>query len=354
MSFLAALARDVRMVTSDLMGKRREPFARRSALGRHHHVIANVSARPATIRAITRETRDAVTIELDASFPFRAGQFLTLIVTIDGVEHRRAYSISTAPHDGRVAVTVKRVGLVSAYLNDRARVGDRIQILGPSGSFGDVGPDADRSAAAGCKDYVLIGGGSGITPLFSIARAALQRDNTRVHLIYGNRSREDAIFFDALEAMRSERFTIEHVFGDRLDCELPNLDAHYFICGPEPMRAAVRERLEAMGVRNVHEEKFTSPTQRKSRVSLTPQRVSINGRAITAAPGQTILEAGLAAGIDMPFSCTMGGCGACRVKKLDGDIEMEEPSCLTARERDDGYVLACVARANGPATIEVP
>jgi ferredoxin-NADP reductase len=339
MTFLQTLARDVRFV----LGTRPPPFAPRSALGRHHHVIANVAARTVGVRAITRETADAVTIELDASFDFRAGQFLTLIVNVEGTEHRRAYSICTAPHEGRVAVTVKRVGLVSGYLNDRLKVGDKLQILGPSGSFGDAQTD----------DYVLIGGGSGITPLLSIARDALRR-KARVHLIYGNRSPKDAIFYDALEALKSEGLVVEHVFGERLDCELPKRDAHYFICGPEPMRVAVREKLEAMGVTDIHEERFTSPTQRKSRVSLTSQRVSINGREVTAAPGQTILEAGLAAGINMPFSCTMGGCGVCRVKHIDGDVEMEEPSCLTAKERQEGYVLACVARANGPSQVQVP
>lgn len=342
MSLLSTLARDVRTVTGDLLGRRAQPFARRAALGRHQHVIASFAPRPATIRSITRETRDAVTLELDASFEFRAGQFLTLIVAIDGAEHRRAYSISTAPSDKRIAITVKRVGLVSTYLNARARVGDRVQILGPSGSFGD---HADGDA------LVLIGGGSGVTPLYSIARA---RPDARITMVLGNRTRDDAIFHDALGAL--PHVSVRHVFGERFDCaSLPRSDAHYFVCGPTPMMNAVREALLAMGVdrARIHEERFTSPTQRTSRVSLTPSNVTINGRVVTANPGQTLLEAGLAAGVSMPFSCTMGGCGACRVKRVDGDIEMEEPSCLTDRERDEGYVLACVARAHGPSVIEV-
>lgn len=351
MSFLTVLSRDLSTVTNDLLGRRSPPFARRAALGRHHHVIASahelLAPRTVTIAKITRETRDAVTLELDATVDFRAGQFLTVMVEIDGVEHRRAYSLCTAPHEGRVAVTVKKLGLVSSYLNERARVGDRLRILGPSGSFGD--------AATG-DEVVLIGGGSGVTPLMSIARSVLHRNpRARISLILGNRTREDVIFYDALGALESERFSVEHVFGDRFVAELPVSDGHYFLCGPAPMMAATREQLLGLGVprTRIHEETFSSPTQKKTRLPTASQRITIGAREATATPGQTLLEAGLSAGISMPFSCTMGGCGACRVKLLAGDVEMEEPTCLTAAEREEGYVLACVARAHSPVAIEV-
>lgn len=84
-------------------------------------------------------------------------------------------------------------------------------------------------------------------------------------------------------------------------------------------------------------------------------RVHIRGRTsqIAVQPGETILEAALDAGLPMPFSCAAGGCGTCKVKLRAGDVVMEEPSCLTAAEREDGYVLACVSRPAGPVTIEV-
>lgn len=352
MSLLTTLSRDLRTVTNDLFGRRPAPFSRRTALGRHHHVLQSLrtnqellAPRTVTVRKLTRETRDAVTLELDASFDFRAGQFLTLMIEIDGVEHRRAYSICTAPHDGRVAVTVKRIGLVSSYLNERVREGDRLRILGPSGSFGETLSD----------EIVLIGGGSGVTPLLSIARAALQKPHARVSLILGNRTREDAIFHDQLEALADDRFTVRHVFGERLETDFPVIDGEYFLCGPAPMRVAAREKLLSLGIApaRIHEEKFSSPAQKKTRLPTAPQPVAINGRTVHASPGQTLLEAGLSAGIAMPFSCTMGGCGACKVKLVNGDVEMEEPTCLTAEEREGGYVLACVARAHSAVAIEV-
>lgn len=368
---LDVLRRDLRMVANDLVGRRGPTFAVRAPLARHAHIIASgnqlLSPRPTKIVSITRETTDAVTIELDEAASFHPGQFLTLLVTIDGVEHRRAYSISTAPHDGRVAVTVKRMGLVSSYLVERARPGDRLQVLGPSGSFG-LKPDAARK-----RTVVLIGGGSGITPLFSIARAVLFHEpESRVALLFGNRSLEDAIFRDALP--NDARFTVRHVLETppsewsggvgRLDAatcarELSALeveDAEFYLCGPEPMMNAAREALLSRGVdpAHIHEEKFTSPTQRKSRLPMAPQPIRVGQKTAIASPGQTILEAGLAAKIALPYSCTMGGCGACLVKVVEGDVEMEEPSCLTREEREGGYVLACVARAQSPVTIEVP
>ncbi len=353
MTFLMALRRDVRTVANDLFGQRPQPFAIRTALSRHHHVIlgsAGFAPRPTTVRKLTRETRDAVTLELDAELDFHAGQFLTLIVNIDGTEHRRAYSISTAPHDGRVAVTVKRMGLVSSYLCERAREGERLQLLGPSGSFG-VTP-GERA-----RHVVLIGGGSGITPLFSIARTILHSEpQSRVTLFFGNRTEADIIFRDALAAIDDPRFTVKHLLGERL--ELPELpaDGEFYVCGPEPMMAATRQALLAAGIdaAQIHEEKFTSPTQRKSRLPVAPQPIRVGDKTVTAQPGQTILEAALAANVSLPFSCTMGGCGACKVRVVDGEVDMDEPSCLTAAERAEGYVLSCVGRAESPVTIEVP
>ena len=70
-------------------------------------------------------------------------------------------------------------------------------------------------------------------------------------------------------------------------------------------------------------------------------------------PGQTLLEAGLEGGIGLPFSCAMGGCGTCKVKLREGEVEMDEPNCLSAAEREAGYVLTCVGHATGPCVIEV-
>lgn len=397
---LEALRRDLATVANDLFGRRPPPFTVRVALGRHSRTIPSASellgTRSVRIARIVRETPDAVSLELafEGETPsFHPGQFMTLVVTLDGAIFRRAYSIHTAPHDGRIAVCVKRVkdGKVSRHLVDDAREGDVLQVLGPSGSFGLV-PSAPRPSRV-----VLIAGGSGITPLASIARSLLgdrladgQADPSRITLLFGNRTLEDVIFRDALEqlaAAHPERFELRHVlevppedwtagFG-RLDVdtcarELARIDgldtAEVFVCGPEGLMDSARAALAARGIdaTRVHEEKFSSPGQRPgqrpgqqvSRSSITPQPITVRKGGkdlpIIANPEQTLLEAGLAAKVDMPFSCAMGGCAACKVKLLSGEVASDEPNCLTAQERADGWVLACVSRACEPVTIEVP
>jgi ferredoxin-NADP reductase len=211
-----------------------------------------------------------------------------------------------------------------------------------------------------------MGGGSGITPLFSIARAVLHVETrSRITLLYGNRAPVDVIFRDAIDELaRDDRFSVQHLLGEKMDCarELASIDlddADVYICGPEPLRVAAREAVLARGVEpsRIHEEKFTSPTQRTVTLPIAPQSINIlvNGttRTVTATPGQTLLDAGLSGGAPMPYSCTMGGCGKCKVRLVAGDVASEEPNCLTAEERESGCVLACVARATSTATIEL-
>lgn len=396
---LETFRRDVRTVANDLLGERTPPFERRVPLGRHHHVIPRAAEllAPRTVRIarVVRETNDAVTLHLEdasgARIAFTPGEFLTLLVEVSGERLRRAYSINSALDDAGpgVAVTIKRVqgGRVSNHLNDHAREGDVLQVLGPSGSF-TVAPDPERR-----RRLVLIGGGSGITPLASIAKSVLAREpRSHVTLLYGNRAEPDVIFRDALDALAEahpERFVLRHVLEapregwtggrgrlDRATCEAelsallardvpeglepPDELVEVFVCGPEPMMAAAREAATALGVPKdrLREERFSSPAQRAEAPRPTaPQPITLRlpsgVRAVVETPEQTILEAGLAAGVPMPFSCAMGGCGRCKLKLVDGEVASEEPSCLTEAERAEGFVLACVSRATRPTTLEV-
>jgi ferredoxin-NADP reductase len=330
---------------------------------------------------VIHETPDAVTLVLarpdGRDLEFVAGQFLTVEVEVDGEPLRRAYSLSSAPSDRRLSITVKRVagGRVSNHLNDHARAGTILKVRGPSGSF--AAPDDARA-------LVLLAGGSGITPLLSIAREALARDPwTRVTLIYGNRGIDDVIFADALARMaeRDERFTIDSVLSDppeswhgargildrpMVEARLDALDvdteaASFLLCGPEPMRQACRAALRGRGVppQRIREEIFVRPELRDEGAPMPTKKLTVRVHAggetrdVVVAPGRTLLEAGLSAGAALPFSCTMGGCAACKVKLTAGEVRMEEPNCLTPAEREAGYVLTCVTRPLGPCTVEV-
>jgi ferredoxin-NADP reductase len=221
----------------------------------------------------------------------------------------------------------------------------------------------------------------------SIARAVLAAEaRSRVTLVYGNRREADVIFRDALDALAREhagRFTLDHVLEDppdgwaggsgkldrptfesRLDALGTNRPAgiEWYVCGPDPMRAAVREALLERGVdrANLREEVFVRPELHGGEAALPAidqtLHVRKNGleRTMIVRPGQTLLEAGLAAGMPMPFSCAMGGCAECRCKLVEGSVVMEEPNCLTTEEREQGFVLACVSRPRTTVKLEVP
>jgi len=393
---LRALRRDVAMVAGALVGKTPPPVVR-TTLRRAAPAAAPRADAPRAmrVRQVVRETADAVSLVLEdvAGRPvsFAAGQFFTLCARLPGGQvARRAYSASSAPLDGPgVRVTVKRVegGVVSTALVNAARAGDVIDVLGPSGSF-------TVPAAAGARRVVLVGGGSGITPLLSIARTLLATEPaTHVTLVYGNRSRDDVIFHDVLAELAAEhagrlvvRNVLErpppgwtggaglldgHALGRELDWPeaatsdtmhrradgAPGADALYFLCGPAPMMAAARAWLEARGVpaASIREERFVSAHATAAPSGPQTVRVRLAGatREVLVPAGRTVLESALDARVDMPFSCTVGGCGACRVRLVEGDLAMDEPSCLSPEERARGYVLACVARPRSACTLEV-
>jgi ferredoxin-NADP reductase len=304
---------------------------------------------------------------------YQAGQHLTLLVDLDGTTHRRCYSFSTSPGASqRPAITVKRTpdGTVSRHLHDHVRPGDRLVAADPSGQFTlATDPQATRTV-------VFIAGGVGITPLVSLAETLLRQEpQSRAVLLCGNRSEEEIIFrgrLAELEASFAPRLVVCHALdsrpenwtglvgpldGPRTLTALGATDADaYFVCGPEPMMQSVCTALEGAGVGRdrIHSERFVYASTATTRIPdhATEITFAASGKRVTAKPGQTILQAGLEAGVALPYSCTMGGCGACKVKKRDGDVVMSEPNCLTEREREEGYLLACCCYADTPLTIE--
>ena len=158
-----------------------------------------------TIREVVNIAEEAVNLVFEkpeGDFSYKPGQFLTLIKEIEGKKVRRAYSLCTTPFiDEYPAVTVKRVpgGIMSNYLNDHAKAGDVIEIMEPMGMF-TTGYDASAS-----RHVVFLGGGSGITPLYSILRSVLLKEpSSKVSLVYGNRSKDYIVFREALEQLKSE------------------------------------------------------------------------------------------------------------------------------------------------------
>lgn len=333
------------------------------------------------VKEVIKETKDAATIVLEdvsgAPIVFEAGQFFTVLRKIDGKEVRRAYSAcSSAAESGEVRITVKQVegGLVSPRLVNELGAGEVLEVAGPSGNF---------TLPKGRKHAVLLGGGSGITPLMSLVRTHLAADaELKLDLVFGNRGEADIIFKDALEELKSTyegRFSVRHVLEEagpaasrvgRLDrdtvlLELDALNAFrasntmFFLCGPVGMMDEAKAALESRGVSasRIKEERFVSPSDAAQGGSDSPEdvEVSIQGDlfTVTVQPGMTILEAAQEQGVEIPFSCTVGGCASCRVKLMAGKVALGEPNCLDPDERKEGYILACVSRPLGPCRVEV-
>ena len=370
MARLATLARDLTMLARGLTGRTPPPLVARAPRPPREDrpvTVAPTLTRAVVIDAITRETADAVSLTLrdptGAPLPFTPGQFFTIEATIDGERVRRAYSASSDARDReRVTITVKRVagGRMSTFLTERAAPGLTLAVLGPSGDFA-------LAPAAAPRHVVAIAGGSGITPVLAILRAALASEPaTRFTLHYANRTRAAIIFADALaalEAAHGDRLRVVHHLDDEhgvptaatLAAHLAAVD-DVLLCGPTPLMALARDAATTVGLdaARVREERFFAPT--RPTLPTTAQPVTIRrGAAIThviVRPGDTVLEAGLAAGVPLAMSCAMGGCGACAVRLVDGAVAMDEPNCLTAAERARGTILACVARPTAPCTVE--
>jgi ring-1,2-phenylacetyl-CoA epoxidase subunit PaaE len=377
----ALAAGDARMLLGRLRGQHPAPFHPRTASGMPATTIA---FRRVEVVEVTRETEDAVRIVLeDASgrpFEHAPGQFLTLLVPIEGELARRAYSIAWASDDARrVAIGVKRVagGRVSTHLAERLRAGDRLDALGPSGAFVHAGDDGPVT--------VLVGGGSGITPLLRLAAARLaERGDARVALVLGNRSWSSVMFraaIDGLVEQHGDRLVVTHVLDDAgasepgrralagplrrevlhaalVDAPFSLAEATWFVCGPTGMMDEARAFLAERRVpaARVREERFV--TVERAPATTSAQRVTFRlpggaTRDVVARPGATLLEAGLEAGVALPYSCAMGGCGACRVR-ASGPTSTAETSCLADHERAAGDVLACCTTPAGHVTVTVP
>jgi len=326
------------------------------------------------VKEIVEETHDTKTIHfkqpLFKKVKYQPGQFVTLVLDIDGQQITRSYSMSSTPDlDSTVAVTVKRVegGLVSNYLNERIKVGDAMQVIPPNGRF-TLTPDKKQQ-----RHIVLIGAGSGITPLMSILKAVLFFEpESTVSLIYGNRNERSVIFKQKITELKEkfgERLNVVYVYSqpeepwhghkgriDEVMCmNILNLlpkdspKTEYFLCGPDGMMDCAKAALKKLkvGSDRVHSESFVAPQNEgmaEEDLQTRTVKIHLDGEEheLVVNPDQSILEAGLDEGLDMPFSCQSGLCTACMGRKVSGEVKMMDSDTLSADEIAKGYVLTCV------------
>ncbi|MFD4638137.1 2Fe-2S iron-sulfur cluster-binding protein [Lentzea sp. NPDC058436] len=309
--------------------------------------------REVRVAEVRHETPSAVTLVLEDGrpFDFRPGQFFTLVTDVDGFRVRRPYSASSAP-GAALEVTVKSVdgGLFSHHLRS-LRADDRLFVRGPSGSF---------HVKTGC-DVVLIAAGSGITPMMSMIRTLLaEPQGDRIALLYSNRTEEETIFgaeLAALAGKHPDRFTVTHVLTSRDGrLDVPGVrrwttglalsdGSRFYLCGPEALTDTVRQALDQLDIapERVQVESYAGTTTAEG--SATPQRMLVEGVGTAVVePGQTLLDAGLAAGLPLPYSCTVGSCRECVVKLLAGEVSSQQ----------DGEVLTCTSAPLTDVTLQLP
>jgi ring-1,2-phenylacetyl-CoA epoxidase subunit PaaE len=335
------------------------------------------------VNDVRRESADAVSLtfaipsELTDDYSFVPGQYLTLRTTMDGEEVRRSYSICSGPDDGELRIAVKKVdgGAFSSWAADELKAGDELDVMTPTGRFGIAhAPDQARI-------YVGFAAGSGITPILSIAKGALAREpQSRFFLFYGNRSTSRVLFREALEDLKDrfmQRLSIFHVIsGEQQDIPILHgrLDGgkvrvllrslvpassvdHVFVCGPTGMSEDIEATCRDIGIGEdrIRVERFVSglggkPRPKAAVVPSAPAKAMaslvIDGkrREVPVVEGESILDAALRAGMDLPFACKGGMCSTCRAKLVEGEARMDVNYSLEPWELKAGFILTCQAR----------
>ena len=304
------------------------------------------------IKEIKRETKNTVSIvfnipqELKSAYQFIAGQYVTLKLTLDGKELRRAYSICSSPKSDEMRIAVKEVknGTFSKFANTKLAVGDLLEVSIPEGKF-------------------------------TIAKSVLEEEpNSTFVLIYGNKDESETIFHEELKALQLKnlgRFFVHFVYSQanitgelsgRIDKNVVNTVlktkhsdktfSKFYLCGPEAMIQLVTATLKENNVaeKDIKFELFGTSSASEKKVDAVNDghtNISINVDAdevtFEMSQKQTILEAAIKQGIDVPYSCQGGICSSCICRVTEGSATMKKNQILTDNEVAEGLVLACQA-----------
>lgn len=337
-----------------------------------------------TINTITKETTKAISLSFDIpqalkdTFIFTAGQYVTLKTTINNKEVRRDYSLCASPKSGTIKVAIKEVkdGTFSSYANANLKTGDTIEVAAPKGRF-TFTPSNET------KNIVAFAAGSGITPVLSIIKCALEEETlSKVVLVYGNKTQEDAMFLSELKALEekyNERFYIQYLYSQkdesnsifgRIEKSTVNyvLNEHvktsfdaFYICGPESMIYTVKDTLiennineDAINYELFKASKTTDTTETKETTSgETKITVIVDDETTTfdMSQKQTLLEAALDKDLDAPYSCQGGICSSCLARVTEGEATMRQNNILTDSEIAEGLVLTCQAHPTTPTIV---
>ncbi len=334
---------------------------------------------------IRHETPDTKTICFKQpglkKIKYLPGQYLTLIFRINGRKYSRPYSFSSAPGvDDYLEVTIKRVpgGIVSNHINDFVQIGDAVETMQPLGDFIFDADGIDTS-----KHIILWGAGSGITPLFSIAKFILRKNTGhQVSLVYGNRNGESIIFKDAIHALENafpdrlktwhfhSQLKISpatHIIEGRINpAKVLSVMAHeellqtiHYICGPTGLKESVKSALRTLNVSDnqVFSEDFEIVKNPADFEDISTQMVKIRKDGmvtdVEVTRTKSILESGLDAGLDLDYSCQTGSCLLCKAKLASGELKVIGLTKIPEKLMPGEYLMCCSYPATAHVEIHV-
>ncbi len=325
------------------------------------------------LHEVVQETRGTITIRFNTGakpFQYLAGQFVNVTLIIDGEAITRSYSLSSSPNEQHPSITVKRVpeGVMSNYLLDHAHDILEWEIEGPYGNFILNEPIEQN------KSFFFMGGGSGITPLFSIMKTLKEKAYAPFHLIYANRNEHDVIFKDAIGKLVEEgKAKVFHALTGDISSDAYGEELYkgrlnklivkklikqrfeepgnvlYYICGPEKLMEVYKEALISLAVpeEQIFMENFSLEDKSTNEALLPHESHEIlmhvyeSTSLIDVKAGQSILEAALENGLSVNYSCKNGTCGSCWGRYSEGELTMIKNHALTKEEVESNYILLC-------------
>lgn len=334
-----------------------------------------------TIKEVKRETTTAVSVvfnvpeEFKPNYAFVAGQYLTVKLSLDGKEIRRAYSICSSPESGELRIAVKAVsqGVFSSFANTQLKADDILEVGEPEGKF------TFKADSHNQKNYAAFVAGSGITPVLSIIKSMLKTEpNSTFVLVYGNKTPEETIFHQELHDLQSHytgRLFVHYVYSQakselsgRIDKSTVNFVLNtkhaslefktFYLCGPEEMITMVSKVLKEHNIADsaIKFELFSTSSVENLEASIheghTKITILVDDEETTfeMSQKQTLLEAALKHGVDAPYSCQGGICSSCLARVTKGSAEMKKNSILSDDEIAEGLVLTCQAH---PTSTEI-
>ena len=317
---------------------------------------------------------------------FRAGQYITLKLSVDGRTIWKPYSIQSGPGDvlaedgGSYTVTIRRAlgGLGSGYVLDHWQVGTRVDISAPMGDF-------YYSPLRDSRQVLALAGGSGITPYFSLVSAIADGiEDFSMTILYGSRTASGILLREELEELAERcqgKVKIVHVISDEepegyehglisreiLKKYAPAGDTTVYLSGGGDFREYAEKEAAVLRLprRRLRHEMFGEVKDGRSMpdwpgdIKEGDFAVTVLGEdrtwSLRCRAGQSLMDAMERGGVGASFRCRSGECGWCRTKLVSGEVYVVPASDGRPKgDPDNGWIHPCGTFPLGDVTLELP